>query len=311
MVAIPNGFELIMGMKKDPIFGPVILVGMGGVAAEVFQDRALALPPLNECLPAGRWNRSSPGRCSGIPRPAGGQHRPPRSRSSCGSPTSWPTSRKSRSSTLTRCWSRPEDVIALDARVVIDREGGGPTRCGRTAHLAIRPYPEEYVTERRLKNGMTVVLRPIKPEDEPLWHELLASCSHESIRSRFSSLFKQTHPRDGRALLLHRLRPGDGHRGRSWRRTGSGRWSAVGRLVADADHDVAEYAVLVGDRWQGRGLGSMLTDYCLEVAKRWGVKRIVAEAAKDNSRMLSIFTNRGFTVNGQQEQDVVLVGKDL
>jgi acetyltransferase len=85
----------------------------------------------------------------------------------------------------------------------------------------------------------------------------------------------------------------------------------VGRLVADANHEEAEYAVLIADRWQGRGLGGMLTDYCVEVAKRWGVKRIVAETSKDNTRMVSTFRNRGFNINDEQEEDVVLVRKDV
>ena len=69
--------------------------------------------------------------------------------------------------------------------------------------------------------------------------------------------------------------------------------------------------MLVVDRWQGRGLGRLLTDNCLEVARRWGVKRIVAEVAKANARMLATFINSGFSFNNQQEEDVVLVSKDL
>jgi acetyltransferase len=86
---------------------------------------------------------------------------------------------------------------------------------------------------------------------------------------------------------------------------------AVGRLVADANHEEAEYAVLITDQWQGRGLGGVLTDYCAEVAKRWGVKRVVAETSKDNVRMVTTFQNRGFTINDEQEEDVVLVRKDV
>ena len=83
----------------------------------------------------------------------------------------------------------------------------------------------------------------------------------------------------------------------------------MGRLVADADHEVAEYAVIVVDRWHGHGLGGLLTDYCLEVAKTWGVKKVVAEDSKENTRMLATFRNRGFGLNDEQEQDVVLVSK--
>ena len=85
----------------------------------------------------------------------------------------------------------------------------------------------------------------------------------------------------------------------------------MGRLVADANHEVAEYAVLVGDHWQGKGFGGMLSDYCMEVAKRWGVKRVVAEVAKENARMLTTFSNRGFTMNDELEEDVVIVSKDV
>ncbi len=204
----------------------------------------------------------------------------------------------------------PEDVIALDARVVIDREM--VVRTVRPyAHLAIRPYPEEYVAQRTLKDGTPVVLRPIKPEDEPLWHELLASCSTETLRSRFNYLFKQTtHEMATRYCFIDY----DRELGivAEVEEEGQRKLIGVGRLVADADHEAAEYAVVVVDRWHGHGLGALLTDYCcFEVAKPWGVKKIVAEVANENSRMLATFRNRGFHLNEDQEQDVVLVSKPI
>lgn len=309
MVSYPNSFELIIGTKRDPVFGSVILVGMGGVAAEVFQDRALALPPLNETL----------------------------ARRALESLKSWPLLRGYRGrpgvnidklievlmrfSYLVADYPEiqeldvnpllvtPEEVIALDARVIVDRNalvyGVRPY-----AHLAIRPYPEEFVTERQLKDGTPVILRPIKPEDEPMWHELLASCSTQSLWFRFSYLFKQTtHEMASRYCFIDYDREigivaeveEDGQR----------RLIGVGRLVADANHEVAEYAVIVVDRWHGRGLGGLLTDYCLEVARRWGIKKVVAETSKDNARMLATFRNRGFEFNEKADQDVVLVSRPL
>jgi acetyltransferase len=85
----------------------------------------------------------------------------------------------------------------------------------------------------------------------------------------------------------------------------------LGRLVADMNHETAEYAVIVTDRWQGRGVGGLLTDYCIEVARRWGVKRIVAETAKDNARMLATFRSRGFRIANENKQDVILVTREL
>jgi acetyltransferase len=309
MIAVPNGFELILGMKKDPIFGAVIMVGMGGIAAEVFRDRALAMPPLNEAL----------------------------ARRMLESLKSWPLLRGYRGkpavnidrlieilmrfSYLVADYPElkevdvnpllvtPENVTALDARVIIDRDL--VVHAPRPyAHLAIRPYPEEYVTERQLKDGTQVVLRPIKPEDEPMWHELLASCSTQSLWFRFSYLFKQTtHEMATRYCFIDY----DRELGivAEVEEEGQRRLIGVGRLVADVNHDTAEYAVIVVDRWHGRGLGGLLTDYSLEVAKKWGVRRVVAETSKDNARMLATFRNRGFALNDKQEQDVVLVSKEM
>jgi acetyltransferase len=309
MVTYPNSFELIMGSKKDPIFGSVIMVGMGGVAAEVFRDRALGLPPLNEAL-ARRMLES----LKSWPLLKGYRGKP-------GANIDRLIEIIMRFSYLVADYPEikeldinpllvtPDDVIALDARVVIDRDL--VIRTVRPyAHLAIRPYPEEYVTERKLKDGTPVVLRPIKPEDEPMWHDLLGSCSTQSLWFRFSYLFKQTtHEMATRYCFIDY----DRELGivAEVEEEGQRKLIGVGRLVADADHDAAEYAVIVVDRWHGHGLGGLLTDYCLEVAKPWGVRRIVAEVSKDNSRMLATFRNRGFQLNDEQEQDVVLVSKPV
>jgi acetyltransferase len=202
----------------------------------------------------------------------------------------------------------PEDVIALDARVIVDREL--VARAVRPySHLAICPYPEEYVTERKLRDGTRVVLRPIKPEDEPMWHDLVASCSTESIRSRFSYMFKQTtHEMATRYCFIDY----DREIGivAEVEEEGERKLIAVGSLVADVNHEEAEYAVIVVDRWHGRGLGRLLTDYCLEVAKTWDVKAVVAETSKQNTRMLATFSGLGFHEAGREE-DVVFVRKEV
>ena len=203
----------------------------------------------------------------------------------------------------------PEDLIALDARVVVDQ-----AKVSRTvrpySHLASRPYPEEYVTERNLDDESPVVLRPIKPEDEPMWHDMLANCSQESIWYRFRYLFKQTtHEMATRFCFIDYDREiaivaeveTKGHR----------QLIGVGRLVADADHTDAEYAVLVADAYQGIGLGSLLTDYCLDICKRWGIRSVVAETAPENQRMLGIFEHRGFELDRTVSPDVVLSSKIL
>jgi acetyltransferase len=305
MVAYPHSFELIVGSTKDPVFGSVIMVGMGGTAAEVFRDRALALPPLNESLA-----RHALQSLKSWPLLRGYRGRP-------GANIDRLIEVLMRFSYLIADYPEikeldvnpllvtSEDVIALDARVIIDREL--VVRSVRPyAHLAIRPYPEEYVTERKLKDSTAVLLRPIKPEDEPMWHELLANCSTQTIWFRFSSLFKKsTHEMATRYCFIDY----DRELGLVAEVEEDGQRKLIGsaRLVADVNHEEAEFAALVVDRWHGRGLGSLMTDYSIEVARTWGVKRIIAETSKDNLRMLAVLRKRGFELDfNREEEDMVL-----
>lgn len=309
MVRDRNGFEMILGAKKDPTFGAVLMVGMGGVAAEVFRDRALGLPPLNERL----------------------------ARRMLESLKSWPILQGYRGreganiDRLIEILMRfsyliadypeikeidvnpllvtPDDVLALDARVIIDRSLVGRSVKAHS-HLAISPYPEHYVRESRLKDGTPVILRPIKPEDEPLWHEMLTSASAESLRFRFRYVLKDIpHEMATRYCVIDYDREmgivaeidDEGER----------RLIGVGRMVGDPDVETAEYAMFVSDRWQGRGLGTQLTDFLIEIARDWGVKRLVAETTRDNAAMLAVFRKRGFEMQSDRDEDVVLVTKQL
>jgi len=92
---------------------------------------------------------------------------------------------------------------------------------------------------------------------------------------------------------------------------GEKKMAGVGRLVADPDREVAEYAVFVADPWQNRGLGGRLTDYCLEIARSWGIKEVRAETTPDNFRMIAIFRDRGFSIDHRREEGVVLATKVL
>jgi len=309
MISYPNSFELILGTKKDPVFGPVIMVGMGGVAAEVFQDRALGLPPLNDVFTRRMLEslKSWPLLCGYRGRPAANINRLIEiiMRFSY-LVADYPEIEELDINPLL---ATPDEVIALDARVVVDRHSFvGGTR--PYAHLAIRPYPEEYVTRRALKDGVEIKLRPIKPEDEPLWHELLGDCSTQSRWFRFNYLFKQTtHEMAARYCYIDYDR--ELAIVAELEEQGRRKLIGIGRMVADVDHQRAEYAVIVIDRWQGRGVGGMLTDYCLELAKKWGVKQLVAEVAKDNSRMLAVFRNRGFEITSPLTQDVAIARREV
>jgi acetyltransferase len=200
------------------------------------------------------------------------------------------------------------DALALDARAVIEpvAEATRPY-----AHLALRPYPEEQVRRVTLGDGTALTLRPIRPEDEPRWKALLASCSPETLYARFRYLFQwSTHEAATRYCFVDYDRE-IAIVAEAEEDSGGGRaLVGVGRLIADPGNETGEYAVLVADAFQNRGLGSVLTDTCLEIARSWGIRRVVAETTSDNVRMIALFQERGFEVT-PEEQGLVTVAKDL
>ncbi len=294
MVTSPVGRELIVGAKRDAVFGSVLLVGAGGTEAELFKDIALELPPLSERL-ARRMLES----LRSWPLLTGYRGRPPVNidrlvevlmRISYLIADSPEISEMDVNPLLVT----PDDVIALDARIIVDPELL-KRRPEPYSHLAIHPYPEEYTRTAELKDGTQVLLRAIKPEDEPMWHELLKSCSEESIWYRFMRIFKEaSHEMAARFCYIDYDR--EIAIVAELERDGERKLIGVGRLVADADHTEAEYAVLVADAYQGRGLGGLLTDYCLEICKSWGIRSVVIESAPDNRKMLRMSEGRGFTI---------------
>ncbi|MCK4873280.1 MAG: GNAT family N-acetyltransferase [Phycisphaerales bacterium] len=310
MIDTKAGFELILGAKKDPVFGAVIMVGSGGVTAELYGDRTLGLPPLTERL-ARRMLES----LTCWPILEGYRGKPPMNIDKL-------IEILLRLSYLVADYPEieeldinpllvtPDEVTALDARVIINRElAEKPVR--PYAHLAIRPYPEQYIRDAKMRDGTPIVLRPIKPEDEPMWHELLASCSPESIRSRFSYLFTDTsHDMAARYCFIDYDRE-IGIVAELETRDDDRRLIGVGRLVADPDHDTAEYAILIADEWQNQGVGRLLTAYCVEIADSWHIKRVTAVTSSTNSRMVKIFTELGFQVSRDDEDDLVVVEKVL
>ena len=310
MIDIEDSLELILGIKKDPAFGTVILAGMGGIGVELLGERALGFPPLNERLarlmleslkiwPLLQGYRGRPGvnldklievmiRLSYLA-------------------ADYPEIAELDINPLL---ATPRDVIALDARVVVEppRPSAGPVE--PYAHLALRPYPEKYVKTVTLKDGAEVLLRPIKPEDEPLWMEMLASCSKETIYSRFRYFFHwQSHEvatrfcyidYDRELAIVAEVQEGDKRR-----------LVGVGRLIADPNHESVEYAVLIVDAWQKRELGSILTDYCLGIAHDGRLKRMVAQTTAENRPMLAVFEKLGFTITHNPADSTVDVVKEL
>jgi acetyltransferase len=309
MVAEKEAVELILGIKKDSVFGTILMVGMGGITAELFADKALGFPPLNESLA-----RQMLESLKIYPLLKGYRGSPPKNIDGL-------------IQTLIRlsylAADYPEimeldinpllvttrDVVALDARIMIDTTIAGKTQVP-FAHLALHPYPEKYVRTLNLKDGEKVLLRPIKPEDEPLWLEMIGNCSKESLYSRFRYFFQwQSHDVATRFCYIDYDREiaivAEIQQGSQRKLVG------VGRLIADPDHEIVEYAILIIDAYQQKDLGNIITDFCMEIAKKWTLKKIIAQTTSDNKRMISVFRKRGFTIKTDPSDTTVEVEKEL
>nr|HPQ41959.1 GNAT family N-acetyltransferase [bacterium] len=308
-MADPHGTELILGIKQDPVFGSVIMTGFGGTGAEIIGDRSLAFPPLNE-----RLTRRMLETLKTWPLLRGYRGRPLVNldrlieiimRVSYMA-ADYPEIRELDINPL-RAGS--DDAVALDARIVVGPPPAGPN-ARPYAHLALRPYPDELRKDAVLKDGTPVRLRPIRPEDEPMWMELLGSCSRESIYMRFRYMFHwESHAVASRYCYIDYDREiaivaeleDDGRK----------RLAGVGRLVCEPGMEDGEYAVLIADAWQNRGLGGMLTDFCMEIARRWGLKNVVAQTTTDNARMINLFKNRQFEFDREASGELLDVRKPI
>ena len=309
MASLNEGLELILGAKKDPTFGAVVMAGLGGIATGVFRDHALGLPPLNERL-VRRMLESL--RC--WPMLQGYRGQPAVNvdqlieviiRFSC-LIADYPEIREFDINPLL---ATPETVLALDAAAILETDPAA-RQVRRYEHLVIRPYPAQYIRHLRLRDGAVVTLRPVRPEDEPLWHDLIARSSPESIRFRFRTLFKHaTHQLAVQCCVIDYER----ELAIVAETEANGRRELIGiaQLLTDLNHERAEYAVLVPDPWQGKGVGGLLLDYCMKLAQEWGIAQIVAETDPENTRMLTMFGKRGFESEVHREEEVVFLQKTL
>ncbi len=303
-----DAVELILGIKKDPVFGTCLMIGMGGTSAELFQDTSLGFPPLNETL-AMRMIKN----LKIYPLLKGYRGSDPKAIDKL-------VEIMIRMSYLAADYPEiaeldinpllvtTHEAVALDARIVLDKEVVGK-KLPEFSHLLLHPYPEKYVKKTKLKDGTAIKMRPIKPEDEPLWLELLGSCSKESIYSRFRYNFHyDSHEVATQFCYIDYAR--EIGIVAEVEEKGKKKLIGVGRLIADPDLTTVEYAILITDEYQKRDLGTILTAYCEDIAKKWKMKRVFAETTKDNKAMVAVFKKLGFEVTYNSD-NTVSVSKEL
>jgi acetyltransferase len=294
MIATEDGYNLILGSSVDPQFGPVLLFGHGGWLVDVLRDRAIGLPPLNETLArqmiAGtRVSKALTGSRDrrGVDIGALAQLLVRFSAMIVDQP-------RIKELNINPLFATHNGLVALDTRVVLH-----PFEIADDAlpRPAIRPYPSQYVGTCTLPDGTVLTLRPIRPEDEPLMRPFHAKLSDQSVYTRYTSVFRLSdriaHERLSRLCFIDYLRE-IALVALHTNVAGEPEIVGVGRLTMEHNRNEAEFAVLISDEFQRRGLGSELLRRLVEIARREHVARIVGYILMNNTPMLHACRRLGF-----------------
>ncbi len=285
-----KGYELILGSKKDPVFGSIIMFGMGGIYTELLKDRAIGFPPLNQVLAHRIIEQTKAHKLlqgfRGLP-PANIQKIEETMINFSQLIVDHPEIQEIDINPLI---VSGEDITAVDARVVIDQHPE------KKQHLIISTYPNKYVKTVKLKDGAKVLLRPIKPEDEYLWLDMFKTFSEETVRYRFFRLIKDT-PHEMRTRYCNIDYDREVGIVAEIEENGKRRFLGVTRIIlTPGRNDEAEFAMVVSDEWHRRGLGSEFIDHTIYIAKDKGLNEIHGSVLKDNIPMISICKEKNFKI---------------
>lgn len=300
-------YELILGCKKHKDFGTVILFGMGGITTELIRDFSIGLPPLNQTLARRLMEETKAHKLI-----QGWHGKPPADLAELETTlvnfsnliVDFPEIAEIDINPLAISEGKP---CALYARIILDEdyvESAHPY-----PHLVITPYPTRYVVPWNAPDGSEILLRPIRPEDEAMEHEFVSSLSAETLRTRFFSVFRSiSHDwlvtycnidYDRHIAIVAEIKEGDKRR-----------IIGVARLVMQPDLNSGQYAVVVHDNLQRRGLGRKLMEMLIRIGKDKGLNEIYGEVLPDNEKMLGLCRDLGFTM-GYPSQGIIRVSLQL
>jgi len=293
-----EGYELILGSSIDAQFGPVLLFGAGGQLVEVFQDRALSLPPLNTTL-ARRFIEQT----KIFKALKGVRGRKPVNLlalqellvkfSRLVTEQRW-----IKEIDINPLLASPERLLALDARVVVYSKDTDKSDLPR---LAIRPYPTRYEKHLPLDDRTEIAIRPIRPEDEPLLVNFHHTLSERSVYLRYFHWMKleqrTQHERLTRMCFIDYDRQMAFVAERHDAGTGVRQIVAVGRLVKSHTGEEGELAVIVSDHFQKRGIGTAIVGQLVDFARNEKLERVTATVLFENRPMQKIFQKAGFELH--------------
>jgi acetyltransferase len=297
MVRRTNGRELMVGVIRDPVFGPAIVFGTGGTAVEVHRDRAVALPPLNQFLVADMIRGTRVAKLLGEFRrmPPVDMHALEEvllrvSELVCELPAL-------QEMDINPLIADESGAIAVDARVVLRP---APPQRDPYGHMAIHPYPAHLVSSWQPASGPAVTVRPIRPEDAELEQAFVRKLSPESRYFRFMDTLRELTP-----AMLVRFTQIDYDREMALVATvpdGAGEAEiGVCRYIANPDGESCEFALVIADDWQRKGLGRRLMGQLIDVARARGLRSMIGHVLAENRGMLQLCQGLGFVITDSIE----------
>ncbi len=305
MARRPGAYELIVGATTDPIFGPVILFGQGGTAVEVIGDRSVALPPLNMALARDMIERTRIYRLL-----QGYRDRPAADLDSICLTLIQIAQMMIDIPEIVELEINPmfadsKGVLAVDARVRLE-----PGKTKGPHRFAIRAYPKQLEESFRMNDGRVVLMRPIRPEDEPQHYAFVSKLTPEDIRFRFFGLVKEL-PHDQMARLTQIDYAREMAFIAELEEKGEKQTMGVVRAVTDPDNEATEFSVVVRSDLKGSGLGKALMKKIIRYCQERRTRTMVGQVLRDNQRMLKFCENLGFKRIGIIDDDVVELELDL
>ncbi len=303
MVASRAERELMIGVLRDPVFGPVISFGSGGTAVEVHRDRAVALPPLNDFMARRTILQTRVARALASFRGLAEVNHDALvdamlrvSEMVCELPEVVEMD-------INPLVANESGVVAVDARFVVDYP---PTALRRYDHMAIHPYPNDLVRQVQLADGANVVVRPIRPEDAEMEQRFVRNLSRESRYMRFMQALSELTP-----TMLVRLTQIDYDREMAFialaKEDGRDEEIGVSRYAINPDGSSCEFALVVADAWQNRGLGALLMQTLISAARARGLDTIYGEVLAHNNNMLGLMQRLGFSLRKSTEDQGIMV----
>jgi acetyltransferase len=303
-----EGYELIIGSSIDDQFGPVLLFGSGGQLVEVYKDRALALPPLTTTLARRLMEQTTIYKAL-----LGVRGRAPVDLDALEQllvrfSRLVVEHRAIKEIDINPLLASSERLLALDARVVLYDES---TKEEELPEVAIRPYPHQYVGTWTMKDGKEVLIRPIRPEDEPKMVQFHKHLSERSVYLRYASMMKLSqrvaHDRLARICFIDYDKEMALVAIVKNEETGEREIIGVGRLTHLRGTRDGEFALVVTDEYQRKGLGSELLRRLVDIGRNEGLERILADILVQNQPMQQVCRKTGFEIIRSPEVDEPMV----